>query len=292
MPSPIMLSPTPDLHPIRQELLRCASPGHSSDAETAVPRHGPKNRGSWDPHLGQTARAGRPEAGPGARHPRGRQRIVRPICLAIATLSRRSRRGSRGPPFEPLQANSGPSGLNLVRCVFGAGAVATRPWTPPPSVAPPRLVVSAVVAVVMARRKHLARGGFHVRKSDVSNAIRRGEIVKEIVDHLRPWKDRVSEATVTAEVNRELDILLQYVPRQARWSDRTRNRAHAQKLDGALREVEKLTRLASTPGYLAFLLFSPRPGPSPSISDIEHASQTFAAELKRMRKVCALAVDP
>ena len=146
----------------------------------------------------------------------------------------------------------------------------------------------------MARRKHLVRGGVHVRKSDVSlsNAIRRGEIVKEIVDHLRPWKDRVSEATVSAEVNRELDILLQYVPRQARWSDRTRNRAHAQKLDGALREVEELTRLASTPGYLAFLLFSPRSGPSSSISDIEHASQTFAAELKRMRKVCALAVDP
>src|SRR5580700_6540425 len=40
-----------------------ASAGHS-DVETAVPRHGPKNRGSWDPHLGQTARAGRPEAGP------------------------------------------------------------------------------------------------------------------------------------------------------------------------------------------------------------------------------------
>jgi hypothetical protein len=64
------------------------------------------------------------------------------------------------------------------------------------------------------------------------------------------------------------------------------------KLDGALREVEEPTRLASTPGYLAFLLFSPRSGPSSSISDIEHASQTFAAELKRMRKVCALAVDP
>ena len=71
------------------------------------------------------------------------------------------------------QANSGPSGLNLVRWVFGAGAVATRRWTPPPSAAPPRLVVSAVVAVAMARRKHLARGGGHVRKSDVSlsNAI-------------------------------------------------------------------------------------------------------------------------
>ena len=62
--APIMLSPNPDLHPIRQELLRWASAGHSSDVETAVPRHGPKNRGSWDPHLGQTARAGRPEAGP------------------------------------------------------------------------------------------------------------------------------------------------------------------------------------------------------------------------------------
>jgi hypothetical protein len=47
------------------------------------------------------------------------------------------------------------------------------------------------------------------------NAIRRGEIVEEIVDHLRPWKDRISEATVTAEVNRELDILLGYVPAQA-----------------------------------------------------------------------------
>ena len=198
---------------------------------------------------------------------------------------------------EGLQSNRHQSQLWAVwpkssTLCFWRGAVATRRWTPPPSAAPPRLVVSAVVA--MARRKHLARGGVHVRKSDVSlsNAIRRGEIVKEIVDHLRPWKDRVSEATVSAEVNRELDILLQYVPRQARWSDRTRNHAHAQKLDGALREVEELTRLASTPGYLAFLLFSPRSGPSPSISDIEHASQTFAAELNRMRKVCALAVDP
>jgi hypothetical protein len=37
------------------------------------------------------------------------------------------------------------------------------------------------------------------------------------VDHLRPWKDRISEATVTAEVNRELllYILLGYVPAQA-----------------------------------------------------------------------------
>ena len=146
----------------------------------------------------------------------------------------------------------------------------------------------------LARKKHSAKRGVRIRKGELrpSDAIRRGEIVEEIVLNLRPRKDRISETTVTAEVNRELDILLGHVPAQARWSNRTRNRAHAQKLDGALREVEKLTRLASTPGYLAFLLFSPPSGPPPSIVDIEHASQIFAAELKRMRNVCALAVDP
>ena len=165
---------------------------------------------------------------------------------------------------EGLQSNRHQSQLWAVwpkssTLCFWRGAVATRRRTPPPSAAPPRLVVSAVVA--MARRKHLARGGVHVRKSDVSlsNAIRRGEIVKEIVDHLRPWKDRVSEATVSAEVNRELDILLQYVPRQARWSDRTRNHAHAQKLDGALREVEKLTRLASISTMIKINISTPHP---------------------------------
>ena len=83
------------------------------------------------------------------------------------------------------QANSGPSGLNLVRCVFGAGRWppgAGRHRRPLPR---PDWSYRLVVAVVMARRKHLARGGVHVGKSDVSlsNAIRRGEIVKEIADH-------------------------------------------------------------------------------------------------------------
>ena len=57
----------------------------------------------------------------------------------------------------------------------------------------------------MARKKHSAKSGGRVRKGEVTppNAIRRGEIVEEIVDHLRPWKDRISEATVTAEVNCE-----------------------------------------------------------------------------------------
>jgi hypothetical protein len=114
----------------------------------------------------------------------------------------------------------------------------------------------------MARRKHSARGGVHLRKGNVTppDAIRRGEIVEEIVDHLRPWKHHKGFPAVTDEVKCELDRLLKYVPWKARWSDRARNRAHAQKLDGALLEVEKLTRLASTPGDLAFLLFSPLPG--------------------------------
>jgi len=96
----------------------------------------------------------------------------------------------------------------------------------------------------LARKKHSAKRGVRIRKGELrpSDAIRRGEIVEEIVLNLRPRKDRISETTVTAEVNRELDILLGHVPAQARWSNRARNRAHAQKLDGALRKIEKLTR--------------------------------------------------
>ena len=94
----------------------------------------------------------------------------------------------RQPPFEPPSSQLWAVWPKSSTLCFWRGAVATRRRTPPPSAAPPRLVVSAVVA--MARRKHLARGGVHVRKSDVSlsNAIRRGEIVKEIVD--LPDKDQ------------------------------------------------------------------------------------------------------
>ena len=101
MPSPIMLPPTPDLHPIRQELLRGLvqairrmSKRQCRDMALKIAAHGihtlvkPRARGGLKPAQR-------------VRHPRGRQRIVRSICLAIATLSRRSRRGSRGPPFEP-----------------------------------------------------------------------------------------------------------------------------------------------------------------------------------------------
>jgi hypothetical protein len=159
----------------------------------------------------------------------------------------------------------------------------------------------------MARRKHLVRGGVHVRKSDVSlsNAIRRGEIVEEIVDHLRPWKSHESGAAITAAVNHELNLLLRLAPLQAKLFDRAQNRAHAKKLDGALSEVEKL--LASAPGLLAWFMFDPLPPitltqdgellqVTQSIENVELAyrarAESFSVELKRLRKVCAHAVDP
>ena len=46
---------------------------------------------------------------------------------------------------------------------------------------------------------------FALGRANSGLAIRRGEIVEEIVLNLRPWKDRISETTVTAEVNGELD---------------------------------------------------------------------------------------
>jgi hypothetical protein len=53
----------------------------------------------------------------------------------------------------------------------------------------------------MARKKHSAKRGVRIRKGELrpSDAIRRGEIVEEIVLNLRPRKDRISETTVTAE---------------------------------------------------------------------------------------------
>jgi len=141
MPSPIMLPPTPDLHPIRQELLRGLV--HSSDVETAVPRHGPKNRGSWDPHLGQTARAGRLEAGPKVTvaHDAGKESFALCVWRSLPFL------GDQGVAREGRQSNRHQSQLWAVwpkssTLCFWRGAVATRRWTPPPSAAPPRLVVS------------------------------------------------------------------------------------------------------------------------------------------------------
>ena len=87
-----------------------------------------------------------------------------------------------------------------------------------------------------------------------TDATRRSEIVEEIVDWLRPWKHRMSDAAVTAAVNHHLDLLL-LVPLDAKLFDRRQYRAHAERLDGALLKVETL--LASAPGVLALALFDP-----------------------------------
>jgi hypothetical protein len=143
------------------------------------------------------------------------------------------------------------------------------------------------------------------RKQDMPSRRGADEIVEEIVDHLRPWKNHKSVAAITAAVNHELDVLLKLAPLQTKLFDRARNRAHAKKLDRALSEVEML--LASAPGVLAWFLFNPLPPVTltedgelvqvaQSIENIELAysarAGSFCAELKRLRKVCARAVDP
>jgi hypothetical protein len=156
----------------------------------------------------------------------------------------------------------------------------------------------AVLAVVMARR---AKSGARRTKSGFpqTDATRRGEIVEEIVDSLRPWKPRVSDAAVTAAVNFYLDLLLR-VPLDAKFFDRRQYRAHAEQLDDALLQVEML--VASTPEVLALALFDPVPitedrveVPS-TIDEIKREyrkrAESFAGELKRLRKVCAGAIDP
>lgn len=84
------------------------------------------------------------------------------------------------------------------------------------------------MAVVMAR-KHSANSSVRAGKGkfEPANTVRRNEIVEEIVVSLRPWKDRKTSAAITAEVNHELDVLLELAPKQAKLYDRSRNRAHA-----------------------------------------------------------------
>jgi hypothetical protein len=104
-------------------------------------------------------------------------------------------------------------------------------------------------------------------------------------------------------VNRDLRFLLILAPLEAKRSDRTWNRTHALELDSALHSVEKL--LASAPDPLESFLLNPLPnmtddgvihGETPYDEDIERANRkradSFATELKRLRKVCARATNP
>jgi hypothetical protein len=157
--------------------------------------------------------------------------------------------------------------------------------------------VSAVLAVAMARK---SKDGTRRRKSGVSptDVTRRGEIVEEIVDCLRPWKHRKSDAAVTAFVNHHLELLLR-VPLDLRHFDRTLHRDHAKQLDGALLEVETL--LASAPPALSLALFDPVtitkdgvfvPSSSDEWESANQKGEYFIGELTRLRKVCAAAIDP
>jgi hypothetical protein len=173
----------------------------------------------------------------------------------------------------------------------------------------PRAKVSGGAAVVMAREKRSPQSGVRGRKRDAAppEATRRNEIVEEIVDHLRPWKDRKDQGQVTVAVDHELDVVLKLAPMQAKLFDRAVNRIHARKLDSALNQVETL--LASAPGFLAWYSFGPPPQPvtmtedgllmqamPTTIEDVERQhrgrANKFVAELKRLRKVCARAADP
>jgi hypothetical protein len=156
----------------------------------------------------------------------------------------------------------------------------------------------------MARIKRPGRSGVGGRKADFPppNTTRRREIVEDIVDQLRRSKHRMSEASVTARVNRELALLLVLASLEAKRSNRTQNRIHARQLDGALHKVERL--LTSAPSPLRFFLLNPLPGmteqgglmpvKTPSIESLERANReranSFAAELKRLRQVCARGV--
>ena len=157
----------------------------------------------------------------------------------------------------------------------------------------------------MARKKHSAKRGVRGRKVHCASpgAARRAEIIEEIVDHLRPWKQRMSEATVRAGVNRALKTLLPDSPseKEVQRGFHKAYRTYAKQLDSALSEVETL--LASAPGRLASSLFYPVLVPMTMASgglsspwEIGRANETrngsFAAELRRLRSVCAQALNP
>src|SRR5262249_39146960 len=157
------------------------------------------------------------------------------------------------------------------------------------------------MAVMMARKKGSTRRGARVVRRDFA----RDEIVEEVVENLRPWKNHKSRDSVTAAVNQQLDVLVKLAPLQAELFDARQYRGHAKKLDKALSNVEKLLKAA--PAMLAVSLFNPlppleltdddeyplvQPMPHKSIEEIERAHQVranrFVTELRRLRKICAV----
>ena len=152
------------------------------------------------------------------------------------------------------------------------------------------------MAVVVARKKPSARRGGRVKKRSVAppNAIRRDEIVEEITENLRPWKNHTGRDTVTAAVDKSIDGLLITVPFEKEFLDPRAARKHAKKLDNAISKLETLVE--TCPGMLNGDLFDPTL-PSRKIGSdldptpyktLEEGVDAFFAELKRLRKVCPL----
>jgi hypothetical protein len=146
------------------------------------------------------------------------------------------------------------------------------------------------MAVMMARKKGSgsAQRGARVVKRDFA----RDEIVEEVVENLRPWKNHKSRDSVTTVVNEQLSVLAKLAPLLQELYNRGLNRGHAKKLDKALGNVEKLIK--SAPAMLALSLFDPLPQdpwPIQPVEEIVSAHQVraggFFAELKRLRDVCA-----
>jgi hypothetical protein len=130
-------------------------------------------------------------------------------------------------------------------------------------------------------------------------AARRGEdeIVEEIAVHLRPWKARQTGDAVAIRVSEQMKLLREMVPLQAKLYDRRRLRAHAQRLDKSLAEVQEI--LVTDPGGLNLHLFRPDSWSRDEMNSMEamalafqRRSEPLAAELARLRKVCARAINP
>lgn len=150
----------------------------------------------------------------------------------------------------------------------------------------------------------MTRGKASSTRLTPASAIRRGEIVEEIVDNLRPWKHRISEATVTAAVSRALDERVDLIPTDAELAERKLNRIHARRLNKALASVETL--LASAPDLLAAELqfFSLPPDDEEATAENYNAvverrirkcwerENSRVAELSWLREVCAYAISP
>jgi hypothetical protein len=151
----------------------------------------------------------------------------------------------------------------------------------------------------MARKKRPGRSSVAGSKADFSppNATRRREIVEKILVQLQPWKRRRREVSITAQVNYNVNHLLGRYPPGVQRPSRKDYRTHAKQLDSALTKVETL--LLSASGRLAWSLFyplAPFGRHHQPLWEIERTRKkhidTFFAELRRFRSVCAQAVSP